>query len=241
MKKVIKHAFTLRNALPGGLMVLVAGMLFLSYLDAIVNDRAAVRQRARADAVIDAEHLARTAQRDLMDRRSSVAADLSVAATGLRVTALALVSPDGMVELGSRMSWQDQKATAVLPGFSPTRFARVVQGRVPDLEEMPGGDQITVMMPYVLSGDGQQLRAVARGVVFLGYDLSYDYAVVRWDAQRRLLPQLGAALFFAMVLGWLLRQRVILPLAKLEAATERLASAAHQTDADPVEETGAHV
>ena len=238
MKNALKHAFTLRNALPAGLMVLVAAMLLLSYMDAMVNDRAAVRQRARVDAVIDAEHLARTAQRDLMNRRSSVAADLSVAATGLQITALALVNPMGQVELASRLAWQDRPAVTVLPGFSAERFARVVQGRLPDIEEQADGNTLAVMLPYVLEGDTQMLRAVTRGVVYLVYDLSHGYAIVQWDAQRRLLPQLLAALIFAMFLAWLLRQRVILPLARLEAATERLALAAHHTDADQVEETG---
>ncbi len=222
MTKLLFRPLTLRYALPTGLMLLMAVMLFVSYLGSVVSDTEPLRQHARRDALTDAERLARTAQRDLLARRNSVAADLSIAATEPRVSQLALVDPHGVVELSHRQVWQDHKAVEVLPGFSSERFSRVVQGRIADIEASGDGRQISVMLPYFLGGNEKTLRTLNRGAVYLVYDLTYDLAMVKWEAQRQLWPQLGAALLLAMGLAWLLRYRVTRPLATLEAASLKL-------------------
>ena len=63
----------LRWMLPAALMVAISTMLWVSYLDALVNDRAGVLAREREKAVLAAEHLARTAQSNLSNDRNNVA------------------------------------------------------------------------------------------------------------------------------------------------------------------------
>ena len=222
MTKGLFRPLTLRYALHVGLMVLMVTMLFASYWGTVVSATASLRQHARLDALNDAEHMARTAQRDLQERRTNVAADLSIAATEPRTRTLALVDPNGTVELAHRLASQNRPAEEVLPDFSMQRFSRVVQGRTADIEESADGQEISVMLPYFLGGNEQSLRTTKRGVVYLVYDLSHELEMVKWDAQRQLWPQLLAALFLAMGVSWLLRSRVTQPLANLESASLKL-------------------
>ena len=47
MNAELRARFTLRHALPTGILLVVLAMLVFSYVDSVVNGRAAVRQRAR--------------------------------------------------------------------------------------------------------------------------------------------------------------------------------------------------
>jgi len=226
----------LRWMLPAALMVAISTMLWVSYLDAVVNNRAGVLARERDKAVLAAEHLARTAQSNLASDRNNVASELSMAATAPELHALALISPDGQVEFAHRLAWQGQAATAVIPTFSLERFARVTQGRLPDVLETEGGNRISVMSPYFLESDVQQLRGVKRGVLYLEYDLRHEYALVLWDANRRLWPQIGVALLIMLGLLLVLSTRLVAPLRRLEAAVLRFSES--QNLPEPVPETG---
>ena len=217
------YRYTLRNALPLGLLMVVITMLALAYLDTVLNGQLSVLQHARSDAVLDAEHLARTAQRELKERRDSVASDLSVAATDPRVAVLALINAQGQIEMAQRLAWRALPAVAVLPHFSPERFAVVVHGRPPDVQELVGLSRVVVMVPYFVEGRADVVSDADRGVVYLEYDLRGEMAQVSWDAQRRLLPMLVATLLLTLVLAKLLRSRVTQPLAQVEQASLRLA------------------
>ncbi|TAF74435.1 MAG: hypothetical protein EAZ54_11520, partial [Curvibacter sp.] len=59
------HRFSLRFALPLGLAVAVVAMLLVSFSIGILNDRAAVVDHQTEDAILIAEHMARTAERGL--------------------------------------------------------------------------------------------------------------------------------------------------------------------------------
>jgi two-component system sensor histidine kinase/response regulator len=236
MNAELQARYTLRNALPTGLFLVVLAMLVFSYLDSVVNGRIAVRERAREDAVLDAEHLARITQRELKERPALVESDLSVAATERRTAILALISPGGMVQMAHRLAWRGQPAAKLIPRYSEERFMRVVQGRVPDLEELPDPPRISVMVPYVTDGRAGGIRSEERGVVYLEYDLRQEYALVQWNAQRRMWPLLAAALVTALGLARLLRSRVTQPLASVEQASLQLAQ---QSDfPQPLAETG---
>ena len=224
--------FTLRNALPAGVLLAVLVVLGFSYLDSVLSGRSAVRERAREDAVLQAEHMARETQRDLQDAPASVASDLSVAATGRRVVVLALIDPAGTVAMAHRMAWRGQSAAGQIANFSPQRFQRVVKGRLPDVEEFSDPPRVSVMVPFFTAGLADVIRNESRGVVYLEYDLSHDYAMVQWETQQRMWPMLAAALLTALGLSQLIRMLVTRPLARVERASLHLAQ--HGTFAQPL-------
>ena len=217
------RGYTLRNALPVGLLMVVIGMLSLSYLDSVVNGRMSLLQRARGDAVLDAERLARIAQRELKDRRNIVASDLAVAATEPRIAVLALINPQGRIELAQRLGWRGLRATEVLALFSSQAFDRTVKSRLPDVQEISSLGRIVVMVPFFVEGRAGVIRDEDRGVVYLEYDLTQELAMLHWDAQRRMWPLLLTTLMFTLLLARLLRSRVTQPLARVEQASLLLA------------------
>ncbi len=224
--------YTLRNALPVGVLLTVLLVLAFSYLDSVLSGRSAVREHAREDAVLDAEHMARVTQRDLQDNKANVESDLSVAATSHRIVVLALIDPAGTVVMAHRMAWRGQKAQGLIAHFSSQRFQRVVQGRLPDVEEFNDPPRVSVMVPFFTAGPADVIRNESRGVVYLEYDLSHDYALVQWDTQQRMWPMLAAALLTALGLSHLIRRRVTKPLARVEQASLHLAQ--HGTFAEPL-------
>ena len=224
--------YTLRNALPAGVLLAVLVVLGFSYLDSVFSGRSAVREHAREDAVLDAEQMARESQRDLQGNPANVAADLSVAATGRRVVALALIDPAGTIAVAHRMAWRGQAAAEKIAHFSPQRFVRVVKGRLPDVVEFSDPPRVSVMVPFFTAGPADVIRNESRGVVYLEYDLSHDYAMVQWETQQRMWPMLAAALLTAMGLSQIIRRRVTKPLARVEQASLHLAQ--HGTFTEPL-------
>ena len=236
MNAELRARFTLRHALPTGILLVVLAMLVFSYVDSVVNGRAAVRQRARADAVLDAERLARKTQRELATQPAEVESDLLVAATDRRAAVLALIDPGGTILMAQRLAWRGQTAGQQIASFSGERFLRVVQGRLPDVQELSDPPRMAVMVPYFTEGRSAGIRNEDRGVVYLEYDLSHDYALVQWDAQQRMWPLLAAALLTALLLSRLLRAMVTRPLARMEEASLHLAG--HSGFPQPLAETG---
>jgi len=228
----------LRNALP----LAVAALMLLSLLGVYLGTRQDAHERllaaARTDVLRLAEELARMTQRDLEAHRGNVASDLTLAATDLRVAALMVVGPDGVVEVAHRFDWQGQPATAVWPAFSAERFARVTQGRLPDLEVHDDGVRLSAMSPFATTAKHSELRSLDRGVVFIEYDLSYYHSLVEHMALQRLLPLAGGAIVAMWLMGWALRRYVSQPLSRLEQAAA--AFVRDERSAPLVPETGPH-
>jgi two-component system, sensor histidine kinase and response regulator len=223
MSAIPHGRYTLRHAVPVVILLIVLGTLVFSYVDSIVSGRQVARTRARASTLLDAEHLARASQRELQTRPEVVASDLSVASTEPRTGVLALINPDGTVRMAHRLAWRGQAAQALIAHFTPERLARVLRGRLPDVQEFADPPRIAVMVPYTLEGHAEPLRQVERGAVYLEYDLGYDYAMVQWSAQQRLWPLLAVALLTALGLGQLIRTQVARPLERVECASLELA------------------
>ncbi len=228
--------FSLRNALPLGLLGLFVLMLVLSYGDAVRSGRVDVFERGRRDALLQAEHLARSAQRDLLRDRQALAADLSVAATEPRLRSLMVLNADGSVELAHRLAWQGKAARDVVPGFTQKWFDLVTQGRQPYVQMDDAARRIQVLAPYFLVYEGSTLRSQQRGAVFLEFDIAHEYETVAHQARQRLLLQVGVALALMLGLGGILRRYVTQPLAAVEQAVQRLSE--HSIDDQPLLERG---
>lgn len=127
------NRFTLRFALPMGLAAAVVAMLMTSFFISWANEREAVMEHQTADAILAAEHMARAAERGLKSAREQVGADLAVASTDPALVVIAVLDPQGQVDLAQRFSWRGQMAGAVIPGFDQARFQRAVASNLPDV------------------------------------------------------------------------------------------------------------
>jgi two-component system, sensor histidine kinase and response regulator len=223
MRSQIETRYTLRLAVPAVLMFMVSLIFVSIYVDSIYTGRASVRESSKGDIVLDAERIASAAQRELAVSPDHVFSDMSILSTKLRISILAMVSSSGTVEFAQRLAWQGLPAEKVIPGFEMARFQRTVEGRLPDLLVDGDSPRISVMVPYFEHNGGTALRDDKRGVIFLEYDLTHDFALVEWHAQQRLVPLLTLAVLATLLMAWIIRSRVTLPLARMEEASLALA------------------
>ncbi len=228
--------YSLRFALPVGLAVAVVAMLLTSFLLSWVTERQSVLEHQTADAVLTAEHMARTAERGLGSQREQVASDLAVASTDPALVVLAVLDPTGQVDMAQRFSWHGQAAIAVIPGFDMARFRRAMAGNLPDVEASLDDARITVLTHYNMPVGDQELRSTQRGVVYVEYDIRPDFDQVLWHAQRRLLPELLIACALICGVYIVLKRRVIRPIRALELAAGQFAEAGAVLE--PVRESG---
>ncbi|NBX20142.1 MAG: PAS domain S-box protein [Betaproteobacteria bacterium] len=212
---------SLRSALPLGLAVAVVAMLLVSFFVGILNDRAAVVEHQTDDAILIAEHMARTAERGLANQREQVAADLAVTSTDRAVVAMVVIDADGKVELAHRLGWTGQHVSTVIPGFDMARFKRVSWGNLPDVEVSESLARITVLTQYNLPVGDAELRSSRHGAIYLEYDILPDFDLVLWHAQNRLWPQLAIAIVLIAALSSILKRFVIRPIRQLEQAAEQ--------------------
>ena len=230
------NRFTLRFALPVGLAAAVVAMLMTSFFISWANEREAVMEHQTADAILAAEHMARAAERGLQNAREQVGADLAVASTEPAMVVMAVLDPQGQVDLAQRFSWRGQMAGAVIPGFDQARFQRAVASNLPDVDASMDDARVTVMTHYNLPVGEQELRSTQRGAIYVEYDIQPDFDRVLWNAQRRLLPEvlIACALIFGVYM--VLKRRVIRPIRALELAAAQFAEAGAALE--PVEESG---
>ncbi len=220
---LIRSRPTLRFALPLALLVVLLAVLGLSLANTLWNQQAEFTRHASADLLAEAHHMARMAERALERDPGIVAADLTHAATDPRITAAVILDPTGRVILAQRFAWKGQPARDVVPGFDAPRFHLATQGRMPDLRLSPDKLRMSVLLPYATTQSQGQLRALAKGAVFLAYDLSAASAELRAKALRERAPDLVATTLLMALLAWLLARLVARPLSSLEAASRRLA------------------
>jgi len=223
MKAKLDEGYSLRNALPIGLLLIAVGLLAFFYLTSIANGRTQALERARIDVVLDTERLARQAQRELIDQPSHVESDIAVASAEQRSAMLVLLDPQGVIVMAHRLAWRGRPAADLIPNFSRERFERVARGRSPDVQELSSPPRLTVMVPYITEGKTARIRNDGRGVIYQEYDLSYDYELVQWEVQQRMWPLLVVALLTALALAHLMRIKVTQPLARAEQASLQLA------------------
>ena len=224
-------------ALPLVAVALTLGALAFALIDAVTDGRETLMQRARSDIYAHTESLARLAQRNLENSRADVAADFSLASADDRIDRLVMVNAQGTVEMAHRLAWQGRRVQDVMPDFPVALFRQATTELRARPEVSEDGRLMSVMVPYRQPGAAHTLRSEARGVVYMRYDLRYELAALNRQVLLRLVPQVLTALMVMLVLGWLLRRYVTLPLARLEKASVEFMHNGFYTI--QVEETGA--
>lgn len=220
---------TLRRALPMALLVALVGLLLLIHADGLRRGRATALEHARYDLLNLAQGLARSAAQDLNNRPEHVAGDLGMAATDTRLARLVVLDDAGTVLLAHRQAWRGRPAAELLPGWDAARWQRAKRSLQPDLRVADDGRALEVLLSFPIGKDNRQLRDLKQGLVYAQFELDHEYARVAHEARLRVLPLLGLAVVLMLVLGWVLRRVVTVPLASLEDAAQQLASGADAT------------
>jgi len=227
-----RRRLSLRNTLPWGLLALWLIIIGLSIANSLWHQERLELDRARAEMLAEAGHLARMAERGLRSSPYLVEADVTHAGADPLIAVVALIDPQGRVIFANRLAWKGRPASEVIPGFSRQRLERGAHSRMPDLLTEPDRSRPSVMMAFTPPTSGEALRSLEHGVVYLEYDLSD----LRHEAWRNVLlsrlPELLAALGLTLLLIWLLHRHVSLPLNALGHASQRIADGDYATRAE---------
>ena len=219
--------FSLSIALP--LMVVVGAVAMLLLLASAVaeSDRRVAQEDAHRDLVRDAETLARAV---LYDRQAGghgelLAASVSALATSDRVAEVAVVGRDGTVVTAHRLAWEGRPAAEVLPALDAAWQAGATLRSQPQVSWSADRMRPSVLMPYVDTADASRLRDGRRGLVYVAYDLTHEYALIQHAIWRVVLPEAAAVLAVALLLAWWLRRWITVPLSRMQQASTELALA----------------
>jgi PAS domain S-box-containing protein len=107
---------------------------------------------------------------------------------------------------------------------------------VPDLQISADQRKLSVMLPFFVAGVDGRLNTEQGGVVLLTFDLTFDYAVVKQQALKRLGFQSAIAALIVWGVLWTLLVAVTRPLAAFKDMVGRISSA--EDAGEPVAERG---
>ena len=222
----MRQHMNLRFGLPAGIFLVFIGLSVLSYYYNLRGGEQHALETAITDALSQSERLARTAQIELKRNKAQLDSDLGVESTDLRIAALAVVASDGTIEATHRLDWTGKNIAQTIAGFDLKRLEKVTQGRLPDVQMLEGHPRrLRVLSPFVEAGSQSQIRSLASGAVVLEYDLSFEDALSRWQAQKRWLFEAALAMVTAAFISLVLYRRVAKPLLNIESASRRLSDA----------------
>jgi len=219
----MKRFMNLRFGLPAAIFLVFLFLSVVSYYYNLQSGERGTLDNAVSDALSQSERLARTAQIELTRNKAQLDSDLGVESTDSRVSVLAVVDEEGVVQSAQQLEWMGKKINQVVPSFDLQRLKAITQGRLPDVQVVEGSPRrLRILMPFIEAGTQSQIRSLASGCVYLEYDLSIDDALNRWHAQRRWLIETVLAMVIASFLSFTLYRRVARPLLQIEGASRLL-------------------
>lgn len=133
-----------------------------------------------------------------------------------------IVDAAGRVLVAQKDEWEGLKAPALIEGWSPAHFARIIQSSVADIRVDTEKMRITVLAPYGVASASARTEDARRGAVFLVHDLS---GVLERQRKRNFiqrLPDLGLVLLFAIGLAIWIYRSVVAPLRSITEASRRI-------------------
>jgi diguanylate cyclase (GGDEF)-like protein/PAS domain S-box-containing protein len=215
--------FSLRTALPFGLLALWLLIIGVSIGNTLWQHAQLTFKEARATLLSEASHLARMAERGLLNAPHLVEADVTHTGADARVTVAAILDADSRVVFANHLAWKGRLAEEVIPGFSRSRFDRIAYSRLPDITPATDSLRPSVLLAYTPSTVSQAIRNLNHGAVYLEFDLRDVQRDARFHVLAERLPELVAALLLTLLLVWLLHRHVSQPLTALERASRRIA------------------
>lgn len=229
---------SLRLSLPLALLLALLAAMAVSFHHQRRDHETAARRDAETVLQLLAEHLARTAADELAEQPARVSAEAALAATDARSAQLVVLDAQGRIVAADEVQREGRSASQALPGFDAERFARAQASRQPLRWQGPDG-RLGLAQSFVMprqANEDETLRSMARGVVWIEFDLTHELALAHHLAAREQLPVLVVALLVCVALALVLRRQVTQPLAVIGRASEELARSGQL--ARPVPEVG---
>lgn len=214
--------YSLRWALPVGLLTLLLAIVALSLVNSYWNHQGALVSESRQSLMTEAHRLARLAADEGVLGHGRVATELSLAGADARVRYALLLDQSGHILAAQRKEWVGRMAADVVPGLDMERLARALANSLPEYRPAPGGVAMDVFLSHARPADQGELRGHGRGAVYLAYDLRAARAemlrIVIWTR----VPELLGFIFLTLLLYGLISRHVVRPLARVEDASRRL-------------------
>ncbi len=229
---------SLRVSLPLALLLALLASLAVSFKHQRNAHETAARREAENALQLIAEHLSRTAFWELRSEPARVSAEAALAATDARTASIAVLDARAQIIAADLAQREGRMASGALPGFTEERFLQSQATRQPHRWQASAtriGLAQSFAMPEVAAGEGV-VRSLARGVVWIEFDLTHELALARHRAAMEQLPVLVAALLVCGLLFVVLRRQVTQPLAVIGRASDELARSGQL--ARPVPEVG---
>ena len=214
--------YSLRWALPVGLLSLMLAIMALSLVNAYWNHQGALLTEARQSLLTEAHRLARLAADEGTLGRGRVATELSLAGADARVRHALLLDPSGRILAAQRKEWVGRMAGDVVPGLDMGRLEQALGNSQPEYLSVPGVDAMDVFLSHARPADQGELRGHDRGAVYLSYDLRAARAEMLHIVIMNRVPELLGILFLTFLLYRLISRHVVRHLARVEAASRRL-------------------
>jgi PAS domain S-box-containing protein len=145
--------------------------------------------------------------------------------TDRRISAIAVLGPDGQILTAHRLDWLGQPASQVLPELTRPVTDLSTKPGSPVVHWSDGGRRAAILVGYVVPQPSDTVRSLVRGSIYVEADLHDELADILRQAILGRLPELFTTALLLLLLGLWLRWQVTQPLAALERASGRLASA----------------
>lgn len=229
--------FSIQLGLPFLILCVASLVIAGSTMNSVWHADRALNTRVETELLRDASRLARMAERELHRSPSTIEADLTHVATDYTVSRIALIDGDGIVLMANRFAWKGVAASTVIPELDRETLL-ASSTRRPDIFFSPDGHTASVAMPFLTPGNGERMRGLTRGLVFIEYDLTHSRAVARADLIESRIPAISVSLLLLLLLALWLHRHVSRPLTHLAAAGRALAqgeSSKQVTEAGPRE------
>ncbi len=208
-------------------LFLVVGPLFLlNHWYEQQNHHATFVEREHLSAIHQrVYHIQNALEQDLTSVLGLPAAEREVAtwATDIDLRILLVLDARNRVLLANRYEWRDLPVSQVLPDFEPERLRRVRQSGSAEVFLDQGGDRVVAYAPLIVGQDPDTLEPV-RGALLLisGLDEAKQALWAETASPEVWLRWLASFLAFALLVGWMVRRWVLLPLQRLEWMISRL-------------------
>ncbi len=225
----MKRLWSLRFLIPFGIFVVFLAVMLHSMLIAYNQDKEGMVQDVSERAQQNMKDLVRHAERFMQTDPQAIDEDITLAGNDASLASAVLINPQGIILYSNRAQWRNQPADKVLPGDALPVFERAVKTNTAQLVYDAHKGRLFAAMSFAMPLDRIQVSGQERGVIVLEYDLTDVPTQARNIVLRETLPEFGALIIGALLLVWVLRRLVTLPLRRLSDIGRSMAAGKFQS------------
>ena len=145
----------------------------------------------------------------------------------------AVVTPEGEVLFASNFSWRGEPAALRIPDYTHGLFRKAITSLNAQVEHLPNTHTIIAMMSFRYPGNRPTIRSLKKGAIFISYDVTNKLMESYQTTLYQQVPELVAVLMLVLILMWLLRRFVIVPVENIVNASMRITSGDYSVHLTP--------